>query len=62
MYKNVIDPGKSVSFVMKDIDIGGQNQYAMCTGPLSNNLILFLYLSLSHTKAKKINKSALNSF
>ena len=34
MYKNVIDPGKSVSFVMKDIDIGGQNQHAMCTGPL----------------------------
>ena len=34
MYKNVIDPGKSVSFVLKDIDIGGQNQYAMCTGPL----------------------------
>ena len=34
MYKNVIDPGKSVSSVMKDIDIGGQNQYAMCTGPL----------------------------
>ena len=33
MYKNVIDPGKSVSFVMKDIDIGGQNQHAMCTGP-----------------------------
>ena len=33
MYKNVIDPGKSVSFVLKDIDIGGQNQYAMCTGP-----------------------------
>ena len=32
MYKNVIDPGKSVSFVLKDIDIGGQNQYAMCTG------------------------------
>ena len=32
MYKNVIDPGKSVSFVMKDIDIGGQNQHAMCTG------------------------------
>ena len=35
MYKNVIDPGKSVSFVLKDIDIGGQNQHAMCTGPLS---------------------------
>ena len=33
MYKNVIDPGKSVSFVLKDIDIGGQNQYVMCTGP-----------------------------
>ena len=33
MYKNVIDPGKSVSFVLKDIDIGGQNHYAMCTGP-----------------------------
>ena len=34
MYKNVIDPGKSVSFVLKDIDIGGQIQYLMCTGPL----------------------------
>ena len=34
MYKNVIDPGKSVSFVLNDIDIGGQNQYLMCTGPL----------------------------
>ena len=33
MYKNVIDPGKSVSFVLKDIDICGQNQYLMCTGP-----------------------------
>ena len=32
MYKNVIDPGKSVSFVLKDIDIGGQIQYLMCTG------------------------------
>ena len=29
----VIDPGKSVSFVLKDSDIGGQNQYVMCTGP-----------------------------
>ena len=38
MYKNVIDPGKSVSFVMKDIDIGGQNQYAMCTGPLRRSV------------------------
>ena len=36
MYKNVIDPGKSVSFVMKDIDIGGQNQHAMCTGPFNS--------------------------
>ena len=35
MYKNVIDPGKSVSFVLKDIDIGGQIQYLMCTGPLT---------------------------
>ena len=34
MYNNVIDPGKSVSLVMKDIDIGGQNQHATCTGPL----------------------------
>ena len=34
MYKNVIDPGKSVYFILKDIDIGGQNQYAMCTGSL----------------------------
>ena len=34
MYKNVIDPSKSVSFVLKDVDIGGQIQYLMCTGPL----------------------------
>ena len=34
MYMNVIDPGKSVSFVLKDIDICGQIQYLMCTGPL----------------------------
>ena len=38
MYKNVIDPGKSVYFVMKDIDIGGQNQHAMCTGPLAHSV------------------------
>ena len=37
MYKNVIDPGKSVSFVLKDIDIGGQIQYLMCTGPLGQD-------------------------
>ena len=41
MYKNVIDPGKSVSFVLKDIDIGGQNQYAMCTGSLWFYLVYF---------------------
>ena len=40
MYKNVIDPGKSVYFVLKDIDIGGQIQYLMCTGPL------FLYVKI----------------
>ena len=39
MYKNVIDPGKSVSFVLKDIDICGQIQYLMCTGPLSNIIV-----------------------
>ena len=33
MYKNVIDPEKSVSFVLKDIDIGEQIQYLMYTGP-----------------------------
>ena len=33
MCKNVKDTGKSVSFVLKDIDIGGQIQYVMCTGP-----------------------------
>ena len=44
MYKNVIDPGKSVSFVLKDIDIGGQIQYLMCTGP-------FIY----HVTASKLN-------
>ena len=38
MYKNVIDPGKSVSFVLKDIDIGGQIQYLMCTGPFTLTL------------------------
>ena len=40
MYKNVIDLGKSVSFVLEDIDIGGQIQYLTCTGPLSNRIIL----------------------
>ena len=35
MYKNVIDPGKSVSFVLNDIDISGQTQYRMCTGSLA---------------------------
>ena len=34
MYNNVIDTGKSVSFVLKDIDVGGQIQYCTCTGPL----------------------------
>ena len=34
MYNNVIDTGKSVSFVLKDIDVGGQIQYLTCTGPL----------------------------
>ena len=41
MYKNVINPGKSVSFVLKDIDIGGQIQYLMCTGPLGGNSYVF---------------------
>ena len=49
MYKNVIDQGKSVSFVLKDIDIGGQIQYLMCTGPLiigwmTKNLFIFVQL------------------
>ena len=33
MYMNVIDLSKSVSFVLEDIDIGGQIQYLTCTGP-----------------------------
>ena len=33
MYKNVIEPGKTISLVLKDIYIGGQIQYIMCTGP-----------------------------
>ena len=41
MYKNVIDPGKSVSFVLKDIDIGGQNQYAMCIGSFGTLMRVF---------------------
>ena len=32
MYMNVIDLSKSVSFVLEDIDIGGQIQYLTCTG------------------------------
>ena len=39
MYKHVIDPGKAVSFVLKDIDIGGQIQYLTCTGPLFKYLL-----------------------
>ena len=33
MHKNVIDLGKSVSFILKYIDIGEQIQYLMYTGP-----------------------------
>ena len=40
MYKNVIDPGKSVYFILKDIDIGGQSQYAICTGPIEIILVM----------------------
>ena len=44
IYKNVIVPDKSVSFVLKDIDIGGQIQYLIYTGPLSqNDAITFFY-------------------
>ena len=33
---------------MKDIDIGGQNQHAMCTGPLGlNGVYLFPILNIS---------------
>ena len=34
MYKNVIDPGKSVSYFLKGFDIGGQIQYLIGTGTL----------------------------
>ena len=39
MYNNVIDTGKSVSFVLKDIDVGGQIQYLTCTGPFMQKLV-----------------------
>ena len=39
MYMNVIDLSKSVSFVLEDIDIGGQIQYITCTGPYELNNI-----------------------
>ena len=38
MYMNVLDLSKSVSFVLEDIDIGGQIQYLTCTGPLGHDL------------------------
>ena len=44
MYNNVIDTGKSVSFVLKDIDVGGQIQYLTCTGPLGYNNYRLRYL------------------
>ena len=37
MCMNVIDLSKSVSFVLEDIDIGGQIQYLTCTGPFYFN-------------------------
>ena len=46
MYKNVIDPDKWVSFILKDIDIGGQILYLMCTGPLINMSILKIKMLL----------------
>ena len=43
MYKNVIDPGKSVSSALKDIDIDGQIQYLMNTGPFGSFMYCFQY-------------------
>ena len=45
MYMNVIDLSKSVSFVLEDIDIGGQIQYLTCTGPLHQNDAIEFFLS-----------------
>ena len=57
MYKNVIDPGKSVSFVLKDIDIGGQIQYLMCTGPLHSLVIKGHKRLQKVTRGKKLKTS-----
>ena len=51
MYMNVIDLSKSVSFVLEDIDIGGQIQYLTCTGSLSRLLIMRLSRIMAHFKA-----------
>ena len=68
MYNNVIDTGKSVSFVLKDIDVGGQIQYLTCTGPLCKIHIIaslakyiFLYQKLSPLTIKIDVKFTKNS-
>ena len=43
MYMNVIDLSKSVSFVLEDIDIGGQIQYLTCTGPFHSIYMKRIY-------------------
>ena len=45
MYNNVKDLIKSVSFVLKDVDIGGQIQYLMGTGAL-RFLSILLFISI----------------
>ena len=45
MYMNVIDLSKSVSFVLEDIDIGGQIQYLTCTGPLGQNDAIAFFIN-----------------
>ena len=46
MCMNVIDLSKSVSFVLEDIDIGGQIQYLTCTGPLKSNFQIIFGLNI----------------
>ena len=56
MYKYVIDPDKSVSFVLKDIDIGGQIQYLMCTGPLEKEVNSLTLTNINFGKELQLSK------
>ena len=57
MYMNVIDLSKSVSFVLEDIDIGGQIQYLTCTGSFRLSALFYIKKSQHSVLIKLIDST-----